>query len=105
MYRVICAGLFLFISTSAPAAAIQFPVNLADAKQYGESTTTTAIIADSSYDLPAKDDRGPSASLLTPFKLAAFVYADKKATYGELKPSDLAEIKNDVSLDITARAF
>jgi len=90
---------------SAPAIAIEWPLSLADAKQYGENTTTMAIIADAPYRLLSATDRSPSATIITPFKLAAFVFAKNKATYADPTPRDLQEIKADVSLTVIARAF
>jgi hypothetical protein len=85
--------------------AIQWPLSLSAAQTYGESTTTNAILSDDSYWLKSESATGPSANIGTPFQLAAFVYADKKATYAAVKASDLLEIKRNDYLEVTASAF
>lgn len=102
--KILIVAMFFALTTTS-AMAIDWPVSLNDAKFVGQNLTVNQIIADSSYSLERQSNTGPSASLTTPFQLAAFIYANSKATYVNPTSSDFAELQKDNTLDITARAF
>jgi len=103
---VVVAAMTMLVGTAVqPASAIQWPLSLADAKAYGESVTANVVLSDKNYNLDRSTPLGVSASMTTPFQLAAFVYATRKATYSDLSASDLTELKSTNYLAVTARAF
>jgi hypothetical protein len=98
-------AIVLALSLAAQASAIDWPLQLSSAKNFGESTTTKELANDGNYILLRPTDYSPNAVLTTPFSLAAFAYANSKATYTPLNETDLAEISRMNSLEVAAFAF
>jgi hypothetical protein len=94
----------LTISNQVAANAIEWPLSLADAKAFGESTTTNAMARDASYKLTTNDSK-QGLNLVTPFYIAAFTFANNKQSYSEATSSELLEMKHNSVLLVTAYAF
>lgn len=104
MLKQICGLTFALMLMPVSTLAIEWPVNVSEAKAFGESMSPMQVVQHD-LQLNGSTPTSPHGSISTPFGFQAFVYSTLHAKYQDPSPANLAEIKQHTYLSIRVFAF